>query len=232
MKNLLWLLYKISIIVTVVFSAENSLFAGNGTDSLVLFSDLRYHSAFEKEAIFNFVNHRNDTFNLFMAIDENMTAEEADRIHKTYLQVYDELNTKKIDSKKINKKIKIAYTSVHDHFLTKYNSNEYFPVMFGTGIYNCVSASMLFSLVFDRLEIPCKVMASSEHVYLIAPPRKNSVVIETTNPTFEKTIFTGEFKQQYVYYLRSSKLISDSDYQNKSVEEIFEEKFNQVHEAE
>jgi len=82
------------------------------------------------------------------------------------------------------------------------------------------------------LDIPYKIKASSNHVYLVANPGSNSIVIETTNPSFEEKIFTGEFKQQYVNYLRTSKLISDSEYKNKSVEELFEEKFKEVRDAE
>jgi hypothetical protein len=57
-------------------------------------------------------------------------------------------------------------------------------------------------------------------------------VIETTNPGLEQQIFTGEFKQQYANYLRNSKLISESEYKSKSVEEIFEENFKAVKDAE
>jgi tetratricopeptide (TPR) repeat protein len=87
-------------------------------------------------------------------------------------------------------------------------------------------------MIFDNLEIPYNVKASSDHVYLVANPGSNSIVIETTNPGFEQMIFSGEFKQQYVNYLRTSKLISESEYKNKSVEEIFEEKFKEVRDAE
>ena len=90
---------------------------------------------------------------------------------------------------------------------------------------------MLYAMVFDEFEIPCKLKVSSNHVYLVANPGSNSIVIETTNPDFEKAIFTGDFKQQYVNYLRTSKLISAEDYKNKSVEEIFEEKYNEVGDA-
>ena len=201
-------------------------------DSLIRFSDLSYHSDFEKEAIENFVFHKRDTFNLFLAIDEKMTQEEASWRKDIYLSVFKELEEKKIQAKKINKKIKLSYSNVHSRFLKKYNDNEYFPVIFQTGTYNCVSASMLYAMIFDNLDIPYKVKASSNHVYLVANPGSNSIVIETTNPGFEKKIFTGEFKQQYVNYLRTSKLISESDYKNKSTEEIFEEKFKEVRDAE
>lgn len=202
------------------------------TDSLIRFSDLRYHSAFEKESLYNFVKFKKDTFNLFLAIDENMTCEVAVKDFKMYRNVFEEFAPKAIETKNINRKIKISYSAIHSHFLQKYNDNEFFPVIFQTGTYNCVSASILYAIAFDKLGIPFKVKASSNHVYLIANPGSNSVVIETTNPGFELTVFNGEFQQHYVDYLRSSKLISESEYKNKSVEEIFEEKFKEVRDAE
>ena len=201
------------------------------SDSLIRFSDLNYHSDFEQKAFRNFVLHNRDTFNLFLAIDETMTENEAAGRKDIYLSAFRDLEEKKIQDKKLNKKIKLSYSCIHDKFLKKYNSNEYFPGIFQTGIYNCVSASMLYAMVFDRLNIPYAVKASSSHVYLVANPGSNSIVIETTNPGFEQQIFTGEFKQQYVNYLRTSKLISESEYKNKSVEEIFEEKFKEVKDA-
>jgi tetratricopeptide (TPR) repeat protein len=90
---------------------------------------------------------------------------------------------------------------------------------------------MIFALIFTDLEIPFKVMASPSHVYLVANPGSNSTVIETTNQGFERQIFTGEFKQQYVNYMKNSKLISDAEAKRKSVEEIFEEYFKEVRDA-
>lgn len=202
------------------------------TDSLVKVSDLKFHSVFEQEKFKHLINKRQDFFDLFLAIDEHMNEEEARSNYAKFTQVFDELETKNLQKKKIGKKIKLSYSVVHGRFLKKYNDTEFFPEIFRTGTYNCVSASMLYALVFDSLNIPYKVKASSNHVYLVADPGPGSIVIETTNPGFEQQIFTGEFKQQYVNHLRASKLISDSDYKGKSTEEIFEEKFNAVKDAE
>jgi len=226
MKRLL----RLTLILNLSFI--NLINAQSGSDSLIRFSDLKYHSDFEKQSILNFNGDSSNALNLFLAIDENMSNEKAESIKKVYLSIYSDLSQKKIESKKINKKIKLSYSNVHKRFLKKYNDNEYFPEIFNTGTYNCVSASMLYALIFDNLKIPYKVKASSNHVYLVANPGSNSIVIETTNPSFEKAIFNGEFKQNYVNYLRTSKLISESEYKNKSTEEIFEEKFNEVKDAE
>lgn len=225
MKQRLLILILIKLFPISSFTQVNN-------DSLVRFSDLKYHSYFEKISLNNFFNYQKDTFNLFLAIDPEVTNEKAREYHLAYKKIIDDLNQGNIRAKKINKQIKTSYSSVHNLFLKKYSDNEYFPVIFQSGVYNCVSASMLYSLVFEELDIPYKIKVSSNHVYLVANPGSNSMVIETTNPGFEKSIFTGEFKQQYVNYLRTSKLISELDYKSKSVEEIFEEKFNEVKDGE
>lgn len=223
---------NVSLFLIFIFSISFQVYSQKSTDSIILFSDLRYHSDFEKEALYNFVKHKKDTFKLFLAIDESIPAEIVNSDYKTYSEIFEILNQKNIQSKNLNRKIKIAYSTVHDRFLKKYIDNEFFPAIFQSGNYNCVTASILYAMVFNKLEIPYKIMASANHVYLVANPGSNSIVVETTNPNFELAIFNGEFKQQYVNYLRNSKLISEAEYKNKSVEEIFEEKFKEVNEAE
>lgn len=208
-----------------------SLFSQNITDSLVVFSDLKYHSEFERLAFYQFVKQKTESLNLFLAIDEKITPNEANLIKERLQSKLNSTNEKISGTGKISKKVKMSYTAIHDEFLRKYDDNQYFPEIFRTGTYNCVSASMLYALTFDEFLIPYKVMASENHVYLVANPGKTSIVIETTNPGLEKAIFTGEFKQQYVNTLRSSKLISDDDVKHKSTEEIFEANFNGVSEA-
>jgi hypothetical protein len=223
---------KVSLLLLNVIALICPAFAQNSTDSLVLFRDLKYHSEFEKKSITNYVKNKTDTFNCFLAIDEKITSLDAINSLNTYLAVYNLLDGKKIDSKKLNQKIKITYSTVHDYFLKKYNNIEYFPSIFQNGFYNCVSASALYAIVFGQVQIPYKVMASFNHVYLIASPGDKSIVIETTNPSFESAIFNGDFKEQYVNSLRGSKLISEAEYKNKSTDEIFAEKFREVKEAE
>lgn len=215
----------------IMYSLSTLLYSQNQGDSLVLFSDLKFHSDFERNAIYNFVFNKSDTFNLFLAIDENLSAETSEIYYNTYKKIFEDLYRKKVESKSINKKIKIINSILHKHFLKKYVLNEYFPVMLRIGTFNCVSASIIYALVLEKLEIPYKLMATSNHVYLIANPGANSLVIETGDPEIERTIFLGEFKQQFINYLHSSKLIEKEQYKNKSIEEVIIEQFSDVNEV-
>lgn len=217
--------------IAILFSFTNLVFSQTQTDSLVRFSDLRFHSDFEKRSFSDFVKLKKDTFQLLLAIDKDVTPEIAAKLRTTFNRTLDELNQKNIQSKRIDKQIKFIYSDVHIRLLKKYSANEYFPTTIQSGIYNYVSASMLYAMVFAYYNIPYKVMASPSRAYLVANPGKDSVVIETMNPLFQKTTFTDDFKQRYVNNLRTSKLISEADYKDKSVDEIFKEKFNEVKEA-
>lgn len=218
-------------LITIILFTTLQLQAQNAVDSIVVLSDLKYQSNFEKVALQNFVTLQKDTFNLMMAIDENMTENKSKEQYKKYSEIFNELSLKKIETKSLTTKIKMSYKAVHDRFLIKYSENEFFPTTMESGEYNCVSASILYAMIFDHLKIPYKVMASTNHVYLVANPGSKSMVIETTNPGLENTFFTGDFKQQYVDNLKNSKLISISEYKNKSLEEIFQEKFKEVKDA-
>ncbi|NJO92101.1 MAG: hypothetical protein HC831_26365 [Chloroflexia bacterium] len=217
-------LFLLWIYHLLVFSQEN--------DSLVVFSDLKYHSDFEKEAISHYVQNKTDTLNLFLAIDSAMSIETALVYNKIFRTMIQELHDKDIESMKIPKRVRRSFTILHDNHLHKYNEIEFLPSLFEKGNYNCVTSSILYSMVFEELKIPYKIQATKNHVYLVANPGPNSIVVETTNPSIEKKEYLEDYKREYVSHLRSIKLISEKEYKTKSVNEIFEEKINNVWTAE
>lgn len=203
----------------------------NIEDSLVYFSDLKFHSEFEKNCLVKPLLTEQDTFNRLLAIYEDITEEKAEEYYARYKEIFPRLEKEKIAKKKGQKKIQTIYSSVHKSVLLgKYQNSVYFPDIFISGNYNCVAGSLLYAMVFQKLHLPISIKVSQNHVYLIANPGKNSMVVETTNPLLANSLFTSEYKKQYVTYLRNTKQISEYDYKNKSVEEIFSNKYYNVRE--
>lgn len=217
------------ILIFIFFATLQNLRAV--IDSLVRFQDLKFHSEFEEAAFRGFVLNRADTFNLFLAVDESVTPDQAEDWYREYKDVSGVLSRKKVHNKNMDRKIRMAHTAVHQRLLGKYVDTRYFPSIFRDGTYNCVTASLLYALVFNELNIPFRVMASSDHVYLAANPGRKEVVIETTTPSLTQAIFTAELKQQYVNYLRDLNQISEEDYRSGSLEEIFEAAFREIRSA-
>jgi tetratricopeptide (TPR) repeat protein len=139
---------------------------------------------------------------------------------------------KNVEEMKIPKRVRKSFTILHDKHLKKYKEIEFFPTLFEKGRYNCVTSSILYSMVFEELKIPYKIQATKNHVYLVANPGPSSIVVETTNPNIDKKEYLEDYKRDYVSHLRSIKLISEKEYKSKSINEIFEEKTNNVWTAE
>lgn len=127
--------------------------------------------------------------------------------------------------KKNDKKVKFLYEKVHNGFLTKYESTNIFSQIFKAGVYNCVSATGLYSLTFDYFQIPYSIQERPTHVYLVAHPENERVQIETTTPIGGYYVFDQTFKQNYIKKLADYKLISAVEHQTKSVDVLFDTHF-------
>ncbi|WP_291152401.1 hypothetical protein [Flavobacterium sp. UBA7680] len=88
----------------------------------------------------------------------------------------------KIQNLSNENKIKLIYKSVHDKYLRKYKIEAFFPEIFSSGQYNCLTATALYSYVFDKINIPYQIKETPTHVYLIAYPNAENIYIETTLP--------------------------------------------------
>jgi len=204
---------------------SNDFIGQNSTDSLVLFSDLKFNSEFEKQQFIDFQNHKTDTFMLFMAIDEKMTERTAKIYYENFESIFDLIAKKKLNNIHTKKDIKKVFQLVHTEFLRNYKIISHFPAIFSTGTYNCVSASILYALIFNKLGVPYKIFQTPIHVYLVANPGEESVVIETTNPVFESDYFSNRYKENYVQTLKSVKMVTENETLYKSIDEIFHEKY-------
>ncbi|NOY50047.1 MAG: hypothetical protein GXO88_05745, partial [Chlorobi bacterium] len=211
-----------------VFTAINSIYA----DSIVSFADLQFHSDFEKEAFYKLENtSKPDYFALYLAVDENVTKGD----YQTYKAALDVLTApyKNSSYKKLKDKKKVAkvYKGVHSAILDKYNEKAYFASMFSNGEYQCVTSSMLYSLVFEELDIPYEIEFLPNHVYLKAYPNTSDILVETTNPNKGVFIYDHNFKKNFIEYLRSNKLISKDEYANKSIDDLFIEYYLKTEKA-
>ena len=131
-------------LILVILSLPVYLFSQNQADSLNSFSGMNFHSEFEKQALNSYVLNQKDTFNLYLAIDETMTKEIADGYRTVFNKIFVELEKQKIETKNADRKVKMIYSLVRNQFLLKYSDNEYFPMIFKDGTYNCVTGALLF----------------------------------------------------------------------------------------
>ncbi|MFM1875659.1 MAG: hypothetical protein RL266_1396 [Bacteroidota bacterium] len=126
--------------------------------------------------------------------------------------------------KKNEKYIDNIYQEVHNTLLRKYELQTSFDRIFSDGVYNCVTASALYALVFDELNIPYELKQLPTHVYIIAYPEEQ-IVVESTNPRSGFYTLDENYKYKYVNELIENKLISASEASIRSVQDLFNEHY-------
>jgi hypothetical protein len=144
--------------------------------------------------------------------------------HEQALNAFiDGLAPKVAKAKTAEKKIKTIHREVHQAYLSKYVLINHFSSIFSKGEYNCVSATALYGLVLQQLNIPFAIQESPNHVFLVAYPAAERIALESTDPQVGYIAYNAKFKQEYISQLRKMKLISEKEYQSKGVETLFNE---------
>ncbi|MCC7301600.1 MAG: hypothetical protein IT233_03065 [Bacteroidia bacterium] len=132
---------------------------------------------------------------------------------------------KELSGRSPKKKIKYVYQHVHNTFLKVYSLENSFSALLEKGAYNCVSASALYAIVFSKLGIPYKIYEAPEHVYLLAYPDKEKIIIETTSPQNGYAGVSEEFMKKYVSAMVLNKLIVREELDTSTVSKVFNRYF-------
>jgi hypothetical protein len=218
MKNLLKLICVLSFFV---FKNQSAVFAQS--DSL----GLDFYSDFEKNCFQNFQKtKRLDTIGFLMSLDAKTTPKAVEEVRNNLNLFVERMNTEGGKKKKNLKKFAdFLFEQIHSTYLKKYEGNVAFDKIFKTGTYNCLTATALYALIFERLGIKYQIKEAPTHVYLIADPGNLAILIETTSPEGGYFIPNEKFKKQFVAELISSKLIAEKELISDGFENTFEKYF-------
>ncbi|WP_430815175.1 hypothetical protein [Carboxylicivirga sp. RSCT41] len=183
---------------------------------------LNFNSSFEEAAFTNLSDSANvDYLHLLMAItprSDELTQVNAQLQIDNFIKT---LDPKKLQHPKHDKVIKYLFKSVHNNFFRRYDEKAFFSDIFIAGLYNCVSASALYALIFNELNIPYEIKELPTHVYLVVYPDAERIKVETTDPLRGYLNPDTRFKREYVEFLKDNKLISDFEYRSSTVDKLF-----------
>jgi hypothetical protein len=194
------------------------------SDSVLTYSNLKFHSAFEKKAYTNFVNYQTDTLDAFLAVDEMVGQEDVVFLKGKFEDIWNELVAKKIGQKKMNAQIKLVYATVKKNCLKKYVQEEPISSLLINGRYSETTASVIFALIFDRLHIPYLILDSHVDFALIANPGPNEIKLEVNNPLPNTNTVSEDFKHLYVDLLHRTGKVTDAELRFHTYDELYEEK--------
>lgn len=191
-------------------------------DSLVSLTKVRYNSEYE-EVTFKkyFYDQNNDYISLFLGLNASVNEANANQIEAKIEKVISEIRSTNYESKKPQKQIKAIYQKIHDTFFKKYEMENRFHEIFETGNYNCVTATALYSIIFDRLNIPYVIKEEPTHVYLVAYPNESNIMVETTTPAYGYMNYDQAYKNNFLKALKDQKIIGKDEFDSNNTEQLF-----------
>lgn len=214
--------------LTLTFFCCFSLFAfaQNQADTAKI-QNLSYKSDIEKKCFEQlFFAKKCDTIGFLMSLSNSITADKVEAIKKDLDNFAIQLNTEGGKKKKNFKKyMDFVFAQTHSKYFKKYEENVSFDKIFVSGTYNCLTASALYALLFERLGIKYFIKETPTHIYLVADPDNNAILIESTSPTDGYFMPNEKFKKSYVGDLINNKMITSDEVLNLGIDSIFVKHF-------
>ncbi len=197
-------------------------FSVRAQDSLVRYSELHFNSAFEEKTLQTYFQQgdKADIIDLFLTTFGKKEPYSSKLAHDQINACVTKLE-KETSRDTEPKKVKEIYQYIHKTFFKVYKLNNSFCDIFEKGEYNCVSASALYAIVFQKMNIPFQIVEAPQHVFVVAYPQSHKILIETTIPDKGYYIFNDTYIQKFVKYMYEGKLISKEEYENKPAGELF-----------
>jgi hypothetical protein len=69
----------------------------------------------------------------------------------------------------------------------------------------------MYALAFEKMHIPYVIKEEPRHIYLIAYPGPDQLILQTTSPTGVSRAISSDFKQRFVTVLVDQKVIGSNE---------------------
>jgi len=186
-------------------------------------SKLKFHSAIEQIGFQSICDKKTPDYMIMaIAVNPGTTKQEYDRTKETIKNEISLLKANMADIKKPVKALKFVFDHVQTNFLKQYDVDADFYNMFVSGKYNCLTATILYALLLDELNVKYTIKFMPGHVYLIAYSAETPYIFETTDPVggfveLNKAMQSNAFKS-----LRLMKFIASDNGDNSPKGDFFD----------
>jgi len=156
------------------------------------------------------------TFDLLYAINHpNYLAASAKGDKEEFFLFLSNLK-KEMGKKKRTKAITLLYDKIHDEYFGKYILNPLFSDIFESREYNCVTATALYAIALEYFSIPYEIRETPDHVYLIAYPADEKIILESTTPDYSLKKISQKEIEKLRRSLIANKVVTEQESKSDS----------------
>jgi hypothetical protein len=186
--------------------------------------DLKFDSDYENNYFHHFDNYE-DSLDIFYFINSTTNQNARNKFEQELIHSISKYEGLSVEDKKFQKNLENCFKDIHKTFLSQYVEGADFNDLVNTGQYNCLSATALYAMALQELEIPFNIRKGNYHIYISAAPQTHNIILESTLPQEGVIYFSKNFRQNYIKELEKNKIISKEDYELTN-EEKFEKYSN------
>ncbi len=110
------------------------------------------------------------------------------------------LDRKKATLKSAQDFINYVFIKTHNHFLKNYVAYASLDETFEKGSYNCLTGTILFSLILNHYNINYEVIETNYHIFIVAETKEGRILLETTDPMDGFVTSSSEIENRITRY--------------------------------
>ena len=197
------------------------------TDSVHVDASLiHYSSDFERQQFADYnKSGKFEAINFLFCLDTSVNQAKAEQLKARLNQFFDDKLAPIVAGRNKDKALKLFFNEIHDNLLRKYINNARFEFLLDAGEYNCLTASALYAMAFQRFNMPYQLRSTTDHVYVIVNPGPGETIIETTDPQNGVYQYSDQYKKAYIERQVKTKMISKDEYNANNVDFLFKKYF-------
>lgn len=97
-----------------------------------------------------------------------------------------DLFLQKLDKKRAHRNerefVQQIFSKTHQRFLKKYSAYASLDETFDNGSYNCLTGTIIFSLILNHYKIEHQVIETNYHIFILAETNEGQILLEATDP--------------------------------------------------
>lgn len=169
-----------------------------------------------------FLFQKSDDYTLFFHTVEGINTEEITNF-KNEIQTFVENELSDITGNP-KRRIKKIYRKTQERYFDQYQQFTNLKEHIENGIFNEITSAMLFTLIFEKLQIPYQIKQEPENTFLVAFPDTEMIPIEAF-PAQHRTVYSIDSKaiEENINQLVEQKLLSRQEVQNKGVLQAYKD---------
>ena len=135
----------------------------------------------------------------FLSVDESTGTPES------FTDFLGKLEKKHVALKNDRDFIEYAFAKTHQRFLKRYEAYAPITALFNKqGFYNCLTGTILYSLILDHFQIPHQVIETNYHIFILAETKQGEILLEATDPMNGFVASSGEIEKRIRAYKENS----------------------------